>query len=46
MIKPFRRRRTAASYCDPCGQTCTPACRAEARYERTRTATLTNHHIR
>ncbi|MGC1215712.1 MAG: hypothetical protein WA890_31200 [Micromonospora sp.] len=46
MIKLFRRRRRAAhvqgvTLCESCGQVCTAACRADARYERTRTTALT-----
>ena len=45
MSKLFRRRHTnnaqSATLCESCGQICTSQCRAEARYERTRTAMLT-----
>ena len=44
MIKLFHRRRAInlqnVTLCESCGQVCTPECRAEARYERTRTAML------
>ncbi|WP_262282235.1 hypothetical protein [Micromonospora sp. MA102] len=47
MIKLFRPRRSArnqgVTFCEPCGQVCTAACRADARYERNRTAALTYH---
>lgn len=48
---PFLRRRRAASdrnvtFCETCGQVCTATCRAEARYDRTRTAALANLPIR
>ncbi|SCL13513.1 hypothetical protein GA0070624_0155 [Micromonospora rhizosphaerae] len=47
MIKLFRHRRTAhvqgVTLCEPCGQVCTAACRADARYDRTRTTALANH---
>ncbi|WP_192579779.1 hypothetical protein [Micromonospora sp. AMSO31t] len=45
MIKLFRQRRTTrnqgVTFCEPCGQVCTAACRADARYERNRIAALT-----
>ncbi|MEU4478867.1 hypothetical protein AB0F68_12490 [Micromonospora sp. NPDC023966] len=47
MIKLFRQRRSAhghaVTFCEPRGQVCTAACRADARYERSRTAALTYH---
>ncbi|MFE9655540.1 hypothetical protein [Micromonospora sp. NPDC006431] len=49
MIKLFRRRPLdvqAVTFCESCGQVCTPACRADARYEHARTTALTNRHIR
>ena len=45
MSKLFRRRHASnaqsVTLCESCGQVCTSECRAEARYERTRTAMLT-----
>ncbi|MGC5022728.1 hypothetical protein [Micromonospora sp. DT47] len=50
MIKVFRRRHAinaqGVTLCDSCGQVCTSACRADARYERTRTTVLTNLFVR
>lgn len=50
MIKIFRRRYGPAArnvtVCESCGQVCTPACRANARYEHTRTAMLTSFYVR
>ncbi|MCW3816150.1 hypothetical protein ONA91_17035 [Micromonospora sp. DR5-3] len=49
MIKLFRRRHVdvqGVTFCESCGQVCTAACRADARYERTRTTALIDHHIR
>ncbi|MCW3844525.1 hypothetical protein ONA70_31030 [Micromonospora yasonensis] len=46
MIKLFRRRHVDAedvTLCESCGQVCTAACRADARYERTCTTALTNY---
>ncbi len=50
MLAFLRRRRTAdlstVSFCDGCAQVCTAECRAAARYDRVRTATLAQHVIR
>ncbi|MEU8298620.1 hypothetical protein AB0C04_15240 [Micromonospora sp. NPDC048909] len=50
MIKLFRRRPVAGAQgvtlCESCGQVCTSACRADARYERSRTAVLSHLHVR
>ncbi|MEU7997841.1 hypothetical protein AB0B83_21240 [Micromonospora sp. NPDC049060] len=47
MLKLFSRRRhthvRGVTLCEPCGQVCTADCRADARYERTRTTALTSH---
>lgn len=43
MFAKLRRREVesrSASLCESCGQVCTSACRAETRYERTRTTAL------
>ncbi len=38
MFAFLRRRRTAVTFCDSCGQVGTAECRAAARYDRVRTA--------
>ncbi|MFD0783760.1 hypothetical protein ACFQZ8_07520 [Micromonospora azadirachtae] len=50
MIKLLRRRRAnrlpRLTLCESCGQVCTAACRADAHYERGRTAALTDAFVR
>jgi hypothetical protein len=48
MIKLFRRRVNVqgVTFCDSCGQVCTPACYAETCYERARTTAVTSRPIR
>ncbi len=47
MIKPFRHRHADdiqnGAFCERCGQVCTATCRANAQYERARTAILTTY---
>ncbi|MGR6317422.1 hypothetical protein Q2K19_05835 [Micromonospora soli] len=46
MIKLFRRRPVddqGVTLCESCGQVCTVACRADARYERNRTTALATY---
>ena len=42
MLSIFRRRTRplVVDFCEACGQACTPACRAQALYERTRDLAL------
>ncbi|MGN9779154.1 hypothetical protein ACTMS0_25840 [Micromonospora sp. H33] len=50
MIKLFRWRHATnvegVTLCESCGQVCTAACRADARYERSRTAVLRDSYVR
>ena len=46
MFASLRRRfatnLTGTTFCESCGSVCTPACRAQAHYDRVRTRALTH----